>query len=75
MHDLKAKWVQNSTHLFAPAISLAYLQIEIEKLQVQTQIMHQNLAVILQLLCNGKISFVVLVPDAIMLMFKFAIFC
>ena len=30
---------------------------------LQTQIMHQNLAVILRQLCYSKISFIVLVPD------------
>ena len=35
-------------------------------MQVQTQIMHQNLAIILQQWCCGKISFAVLVPDLIL---------
>ena len=52
-------------YIFVSAIKLAlgYLQIGSAKLQVQTQIMHQNVAVILQQLCYHKISFTVLVPD------------
>ena len=43
--------------------SITITKIDCEKLQVQTQIMNQNLAIILWHLCYGKISFIVLVPD------------
>ena len=36
--------------------------MDIAKLQVQTKIVHHNLAVILKQLCYGKISSAVLVP-------------
>ena len=38
-------------------------QIDSAKLQVQTQIMHQNIAIILQQLCYIKSSLIVLVLD------------
>ena len=56
--------MSSNQYLFVAAIkaTLQELQIYSAKLQVQTQIMDQNLAVILQQLCYGKISFIVLVP-------------
>ena len=46
----------------AEEAELLELQIDNAKLQVQTQIIDQCLAVMLQQLCYGKISFIVLVP-------------
>ena len=40
-----------------------HLLCDSAKLQVQTKIVHQNLAIILRQLCYGQISFIVLVPD------------
>ena len=37
------------------------------KLQVQTQIMHQNLAIILWQLCYGIFSFIILVPGGMVM--------
>ena len=42
--------------------SITITKIDCEKLQVQTQIMNQNLAIILWHLCYGNISFIVFVP-------------
>ena len=51
-------------YIFVSAIKLAlgYLQIGSAKLQVQTQIMHQNLALILRHLCYDKI---ILMPSTL----------
>ena len=57
----------STQYLFVAAIKAALLELQIDsaKLQVQTQIMDQSLAVKLWQLCYGKINFVVLVPDVI----------
>ena len=59
--------VVSTKDLFVAATKAASkeLQIDSTKLQVQTQIMYQSLAVMLWQLCYGKINFVVLVPDVI----------
>ena len=53
----------STQYLFVAAIMAALLELQIDsaKLQVQTQIMYQSLAVMLWQLCYGKISFIVLV--------------
>ena len=55
--------VVSTKDLFVAATKAASkeLQIDSTKLQVQTQIMYQSLAVMLWQLCYGKISFIVLV--------------
>ena len=54
----------STQYLFEADIEAALLELQIDraKLQVQTQIMDQSLAVMLRQLCYGKISFIVLVP-------------
>ena len=55
----------STQYLFEADIEAALLELQIDraKLQVQTQIMDQSLAVMLRQLCYGKISFIVLIPD------------
>ena len=55
----------STQYLFVASImaALQELQINSAKLQVQTQIMDQSLAIMLPQLCYSKISFIVLVPD------------
>ena len=52
--------MSSNRSLFAATIQVALVELQIDgvKLQVQTEIMHQNLAVILRQLCYGKISFI-----------------
>ena len=54
----------STQYLFEADIEAALLELQIDraKLQVQTQIMDQSLAVMLRQLCYGKTSFIVLVP-------------
>ena len=54
----------STQYLFVAAIRAALYEIQSAKLQVQTQIMDQSLAVILQQLCYGIIRFIVLFPGS-----------
>ena len=56
----------STQYLFVASImaALQELQINSAKLQVQTQIMDQSLAIMLRQLCYGKISFIVLLPGS-----------
>ena len=54
----------STQYLFEADIEAALLELQIDraKLQVQTQIMDQSLAVMLWQLCYSKLRFIVLVP-------------